>query len=375
MSMLVQSEIVGDLKSTLIGCELEKDINEPVFKKFKPVSKLFRTGRIGVASAAFSINGKGYGGKHLFGDLFGYPTPNMKSRWSNPGSMLYKFSWYPQSKYETRPPKSRIGFTQTIPIDDFILTSNIDWLKMEKRDQKISDAINKCDKVVVKGKPIGRLQTNLVVSLVGKNGKRRLPKKSDVEIRYRIDRAYLKETGIRCGTMCNIPGGEMFLTPESIDGTAVGDVVIAIDESYRLSAKDPLVLNFEKGRYSLARGPKKVLAILKKKRGESWKRILLEEKNHSVPKVITDLEKKNFMGVGEFAINTNPKAKLSGYLIVDEKIAGMMHIAIGSGFDADRSTAYHYDVVINCREQKMDIYGVTKSGRKIWIIAKGKFVL
>ena len=101
--------IVGDLKSTLIGCELEKDINEPVFKKFKPVSKLFRTGRIGVASAAFSINGKGYGGKHLFGDLFGYPTPNMKSRWSNPGSMLYKFSWYPQSKYETRPPKSRIN--------------------------------------------------------------------------------------------------------------------------------------------------------------------------------------------------------------------------------------------------------------------------
>lgn len=375
MSVLAQSEYVGDLKQTLIGCELEKNIAEPVFKKFLAVSKLFRTNRITIASAAFSINGKGYGGKHLFGELFGYPTLNRKSKWTNPGSMLYKFNWSPQAIHESRPPKSRIGFTQTIPIDDFILTCNIDWLQMEKRDQKLVDIINRCEKVVVKGKMLGKFRTDFVVYLVDRKGNRRMPKKSDVEIRYRTDLSYFKKTGILCGTMCNIPGGEMFLTPESIDGTVAGDVVIAIDESYRLSGKDPLVLSFSGGNYKVVRGPKKVLAILNKKRKESWKKILIEEKNRSVPKVITDMKKKNFNRVGEFAINTNPRAKLSGYLIVDEKIAGMIHVAIGSGFDPDRATEYHNDIVINCKEQKMDIYGVTKSGKEIWIIRKGKFVV
>ena len=85
--------------------------------------------------------------------------------------------------------------------------------------------------------------------------------------------------------------------------------------------------------------------------------------------------KKNFNKIGEFAINTNPKAKLCDYLIVNEKIARMIHVALGSGFEADRKTTYHWDIVVNSPRQKLDIYGIDKNKKQHWIIKKGEFVV
>jgi leucyl aminopeptidase (aminopeptidase T) len=62
-------------------------------------------------------------------------------------------------------------------------------------------------------------------------------------------------------------------------------------------------------------------------------------------------------------------------LIVNEKIAGMIHLALGSGYEDDRSSVYHYDTVINAREQKLDIYGLTKQGKKLWMMKKGKLTV
>ncbi|MBI2660447.1 hypothetical protein HYX07_04760 [Candidatus Woesearchaeota archaeon] len=102
--------------------------------------------------------------------------------------------------------------------------------------------------------------------------------------------------------------------------------------------------------------------------------MLLEaEKNKSLPRDIIDLKKKNFERIGEFAINTNPKARLCEYLIVNEKIARMMHIALGSGFEPDRSTEYHMDIVFNAPRQKLDVFGIDKSGNKHWILNNGEF--
>jgi hypothetical protein len=51
----------------------------------------------------------------------------------------------------------------------------------------------------------------------------------------------------------------------------------------------------------------------------------------------------------------------------------MIHIALGSGFEDDRATLYHYDIVINAKEQKLDIYGI-KGKTKYWLMKKGKLV-
>ena len=103
--------------------------------------------------------------------------------------------------------------------------------------------------------------------------------------------------------------------------------------------------------------------------------ILEQEKNKSLTKEIIKLKKKNFEHIGEFAINTNPHASLCDYLIINEKIANMIHVAFGSGFEADTATEYHMDVVIDSPRQKLDIYGVDKNKKKNWIIKNGRFVL
>jgi len=208
-----------------------------------------------------------------------------------------------------------------------------------------------------------------------KNKKHRWPRGSDVDIRSKINKEFYKMTGIKAGCMANLPGGEMFITPEYIKGTFVGDVVINVGQSYPLTAKNPLVVVADENGYKVKSGPKKVVDIIKKRKKEAMKQIIEQEKHHSMPQKIIDMKKENFNKIGEFAINTNPEAKLCDYLIVNEKIAGMIHVALGSGFEPDRSTGYHYDVVINAKEQKLDIYGVDGKNRKLWAMKKGKLVV
>jgi len=370
-SMLAPMNKVSDLRATILGCELSKNIKEPVFQKFIPVSKAINSDKLKVNSANFFVSGKGYPGKHLFGQTIGYPDPKKKTRWQSPGMFIYKLDYYPQTKKDSRKPMSRVGFTDTIPLDLFIKTCNIDWMEMKRKDDKLRKIARKSKKIVVQSNVKGKHRTNFEVGLVMPNGKKRWPRGSDVDIRNLINQDYLKRTGIMAGTMANIPGGEMFVTPEYLEGTVVGDVVINIDQSYPLSSKQPLVVSANKKGYKIVTGPKKIIKKLSEKKKEAWKSILKLAKTS--PKEITALKKKNFEKIGEFAVNTNPKAKYCGYLIVDEKIAGMIHVALGSGFEPDRATEYHTDIVINAKKQKLDIYGVGKS--KYWIMKKGRLLV
>ena len=174
--------------------------------------------------------------------------------------------------------------------------------------------------------------------------------------------------------MGNIPGGEAFTTPEYMKGIFVGDVVVHVDQSYKLDEKKPLVVECYGDSYKIIDGPKDVVEKISKRKNEAMQLLLEAEKNKSLPQEIIELKKKNFERVGEFAINTNPKARLCEYLIVNEKIARMMHIALGSGFEPDRSTEYHMDIVFNAPRQKLDVFGKDKNGNVHWILKDGEFV-
>jgi len=374
-SMLEKGERISELKATLLGCELCKNVDENVFKKYKILSEELNLKRITANDATFFISSKGYPGKHLFGEVFGYPSEDKKTRWQSPGQMMYKLDFYPQSSLDKRDPMSRVGFTETIPLDIFIESCNIDWAKMRDRNWKVKGILDKCEVVKVSGQVLNGLRTDLEIGLVKKNGERRWVRTSDTDVREKINKYYLKMTGIRAGNMANIPGGEAFTTPEYVKGTFLGDVVIAIDQSYRLSGKNPLVIEAYGDSYKIISGPKDIIEKLEKKKKESYEMIKTMEENKSAPKELIELKKKNFSRIGEFAINTNPNARLCDYLIVNEKIARMIHIALGSGFEPDRSTTYHMDIVIDAPRQKMDIYGLDKSGKEHWIIKKGEFVV
>jgi len=364
-------EKVSELMTTLIGLELEKNIDIPIFKKYKKVSEELKLDRIKIPKATFFVSGKGYHGKHIFGEKIGYPTQNKKSKWTSPGGFIYKFHWYPQSKDESRPPLSRVAFTSTVPIDKLIESTLIDYKKMRKRNADIAKVMNKCKKVIVKSNI--KNGCDFEVGLIKKDGTRRLVLGSDSDVRTILHPLWEKK-GLKMGRMANIPGGEAFTTPEYVKGRIVGDVVINIDRSWTLNSKNPFVAEATKAGYKIVSGPKKVIAAFNKRKKEAWKNILEQEKNKSLPKKLINLKKKNFNRIGEFAINTNPHASLCDYLIINEKIANMIHVAFGSGFEPDTATEYHMDVVINSPRQKLDIYGIDKNNKEHWIIKKGIFV-
>ncbi len=386
-TLLDDSERSSELASTLLGCELEKDIDEPVFKKYRKLSSLLKLERCETNDATFFIKGEGFPGKHILGETIGYPTPDRKSRWDSPGGIIYQLPWAPQTKADKRGPLCRLGFTDTLPIDIFIESCRIDWMEMQKKNDALIKAVNQSEKIIVESD-----KTNLIVFLESRKGKRRMPLSSGVETRTKIDLFYLKKN-IKAGTYANIPGGEMFVTPEYVKGTLVGDVVINVDKSYVLDSKNPLVVRCDEKGYKIIRGPGRIIKKIKEKKQEAMKVLKKQEKHKSLPKEIIKMKKDNYNKIGEFAINTNPKARLCNYLIVNEKIAGMIHLALGSGFEDDRASIYHYDIVINAKEQKLDIYGLKKkekirkskkSGKskknkqqgeeKVWMMRKGKLV-
>ncbi len=373
-SMLENSERVSELRATLLGCELDKEIDEGHFIKYKKLSKLLKLDRIKPIDLSFSISAKGYLGKHLFGEIIGYPSSNKKTRWQTPGQMVYKLDFYPQTKHEPRDPLARVAFTETIPIDIFIETNLVDWKDIRERNQKIKDKMDKCDVIYVEGKLKEKYVTKLEVGLVKEDGTRRWVRRSDTDVREKINKTYFEMTGIKAGNMGNIPGGEAFTTPEYIKGVFVGDVVVHVDQSYPLDEKNPLVVECYGESYKIIGGPTEIIEKINKRKNEAMKMLLEAEKNKSLPQEIIDLKKKNFERIGEFAINTNPKAKLCDYLIVNEKIAKMMHIALGSGFEPDRSTEYHMDIVFNAPRQKLDVFGKDKTGNIHWILKEGEFV-
>ena len=55
---------------------------------------------------------------------------------------MLKDSHTPQSFIEERPPMMRYAITETLPIDIFIETCNIDYNEIRKRSATIRDATN-----------------------------------------------------------------------------------------------------------------------------------------------------------------------------------------------------------------------------------------
>src|SRR3989344_4781429 len=299
-SMLDKSERTSELRATLLGCELCKEVDEEPFKSYKKVSSLLKLDRIKPIDLSFSISGKGFPGKHMFGELFGYPSLNKKTRWTTPGQMIYKLDFYPQTKLDDRDPIARVAFTETIPIDIFIETNLVDWTDIRRRNQKIKDLMDKCDVIHIQGKLKEKYVTKLEVGLVMDSGQRRWVRRSDTDVREKINSEYLKMTGIKAGCMGNIPGGEAFVTPEYIKGIFVGDVVVHVDMSYQLDGKNPMVVECYGDSYKIIDGPKDIVKKINEKKQESLKMLLLAENHKSLPQDIIDMKKKNFEKVGEF---------------------------------------------------------------------------
>jgi len=375
MSQLEPMDRVSDLSATLAGCEYEKNISEPWFRAFRKLSPFIGAGSLKPGQVSFGIHGKGYGGKHFFGMKIGYPTPDKKGRWQGPGQMFLKPWWLTQTKQDSRPPKKRHAITETLPIENYVATCDIDYFKLRRRDEKIRDVIKKCVNLSVRGRRLPQGATSLTLDLRHIRSGKAPVLTSDIEVNPKTAPEAGNIFGVNAGRYGNFPGGEVFLTPHKMDGLFVGDVVIAIDQSYVIGGKKPLVVSVKNGKYKIVSGPRTILNAFAKRKKEAWRMILEYEKSGAMPKSEIASYKRNFNNIGEFAVNTNPKARLSRYLIETEKLARMIHIALGSGYEPGRETTYHCDIVINSPRQRLDIFGVDENGKEHWIIKKGKMVV
>jgi len=140
----------------------------------------------------------------------------------------------------------------------------------------------------------------------------------------------------------NLPAGEVFVAPakKKVEGTVVVDASSRNRHSTAL-IKKPITLTIKKGEVVKIAGGKEAQ--------------LLQESIDWTEK--TARHDWGIRRIGEVGIGLNPNAKISGSMIIDEKVRGTAHVAIGSNhwFGGTVYAAIHLDQVF--RNPKIAIDG------------------
>lgn len=162
------------------------------------------------------------------------------------------------------------------------LTANYE--QIASLTDKLAKAIEKAKTVTV-ATPSG---TNLTMSIEG--------------------RPPLSDTGLyhKPGEWGNLPAGEVCLAP--VEGTTNGTLVIdnMVDSSMNLSITQPLHITVKDG----------------------WARKFVGPNAFQLENILKTAD-KNAYNIGELGIGTNPKARVIGNILEDEKVLGTVHLALG----------------------------------------------
>ena len=137
---------------------------------------------------------------------------------------------------------------------------------------------------------------------------------------------------IQEGTWGNIPSGETYIAP--IEGQSYGQIVINGSIPNRVLKHDELLLTFEKG----------VLTEIKPKENSAYQFLM----NNEI-KPALDLGDPLWNNLAEIGIGLNNSiTQLTGNMLLDEKMAGTIHIAIGRNKDMNGTvmSVIHCDMVV-----------------------------
>jgi len=153
------------------------------------------------------------------------------------------------------------------------------------------------------------------------------------DIRFSVEgRKWVADTGMlrEKGAFGNLPGGELFLPP--VEGTANGTIVVTGALAGIGILKQHVTMEVTDGFASDIRGgaqAKEFAAILK-------------EASRKLD------EPMNAYNIAEFGIGLNPKARLIGNPLEDEKVIGTVHLAVGdnSTFGGKVRAGVHLDGII-----------------------------
>ncbi len=160
-------------------------------------------------------------------------------------------------------------------------------------------------------------------------------------------RRIISSTGVlrNIGESGNIPSGEVYVAP--IEGKTNGVVVIDGSIAGFGLVTSPVTIEINDG-------------FAEKFYGKT-------DEARQLEKTLQDVG-KYARAVGEFGIGTNPKAKISGDILEDEKVLGTVHIAFGNNLSMGEkiSVPIHIDCII----KKPTVFADDEK-----IIAAGKLIL
>ena len=171
---------------------------------------------------------------------------------------------------------------------------------------------------------IRTINKKLISKLKNKNKIRIITKKgTNIEF-YLKGRTWIGDDGIytKKGAFGNLPAGEIFIAP--LEGKTNGKIVVdasvggigKIDKNVRIDVKNGFIEEIAGG---------KIAGKFKKL-----------------------LKNKFYKNIAELGVGTNYKAKITGNVLEDEKVAGTCHIAFGNNknFGGKVDVPFHVDVVV-----------------------------
>lgn len=212
-----------------------------------------------------------------------------------------------------------LGDVNTTHLDLFLEAMSVNYRRMKKKGLMIKKAWDKAKEIRVKT----AAGTDAVFTVEGK------------EAVANIGEYHQPGSG------GNMPAGEVYIPPAgntSVNGVVVIDGSIKT-ESGAVLVEEPLRMHIENGR--LVRMEGRQAELLEKTFQKFEDRAKYPERVRLV---------------GEFGIGINPRAVVIGLTIMDEKVLGTAHIALGSNywFGGDIRTIFHGDMVFKNPEVYVD---------------------
>ncbi|MDR2211410.1 MAG: peptidase M17 [Spirochaetaceae bacterium] len=173
---------------------------------------------------------------------------------------------------------------------------------------------------------------------------------------------------MRPGAGGNLPAGESFVSPEN--GTAQG--LIVFDGSISLHNRDIIITDPIRCEVSGgfitgisgggdARALEETIIQAERDAGEY-------EKTGRLPRGQGKIYRRNARNIGELGIGLNPRARISGNMLEDEKAFQTCHFAIGHNYDSDAPALIHLDGLV----REPTITAALEDGTKIILEKDGE---
>ena len=227
------------------------------------------------------------------------------------------------------PGKARISGIPLKKFSDIVLSSlDIDYRKLVEKGRNIVDKVSDAVKVKVTSDKGTDIQFQV------KNRK------------WIVDDGVISQEDIELGDIgLNLPCGEVFVCP--IEETAEGTILFDVPTNYWGHKITGLKLQFKNGRivkYDAETGKKEFADTLAAATGDKDK-------------------------IAEFAIGLNPKAQFINDGLVDEKVLGTIHLAIGDNkgpaYGGKNSSSIHWDLIMTHPTVEIDGKTLMKNGKLV----------